>query len=99
MESGWPKARATAAQRIAIIDALASALDEKTFVEKLVLGGDEIEITLVSPSAADVLKAVSAIPDLSDASLKSGVSRDADSFERFTISAKIPALPNAGDAS
>lgn len=93
------QARAASVQRIALIEALASALDDQTYLERLAIKGDEIEFSVVSPSAADVLKAVSGIADLREAALRSSVTRDAARFERFTISARLPEIPNAGDPS
>lgn len=93
------EARSAGVERLALLGAIAEALNDASYVESISLSADEIEFGAVSPSIAETLKVVSAIPALRDASLKSGVTRDAQHQERASISAKIPAMPFGGEPS
>lgn len=73
-----------------LINALADAIDETAWLDRVTLNRETIEIQGYAANAAEILYIVDELPHFSDARFKSAISRDAKSGkERFQIRAVL----------
>ena len=83
--------------RLDVIETLAAQLPDGTWLERLEIKDDKIEIAGSAASAADTLRLVGDVPALRGAELVAAVTRDsARNIERFRIGAQIAVAAGSG---
>ena len=84
--------RREATSSLSLVTALSRALDDHTYLQRLELRGDGLQLQGVSKSAVTVLAALEPVPNLAGAHFTGPITRATDGSESFRVSARVGAV-------